>query len=62
MTVTTEANGVADHVDVGDEGADGNVSVLVEVAVVPKLGDVVEDRSVRIDVELVRLVTLVEGV
>lgn len=62
MTVTTDANGVADHVDVWDERSDNIVSVLGRLAVVPELGDVVEGRLVRIDVELVRLVTLVEGV
>ena len=58
----TDANGVADHVDVWDDRAEDIVFVLGGLTVGPELDDVVEDLPVRIDVELVRLVTLVEGV
>ena len=62
MTVTTDAKGVADHVDVWDERVDNIVTVSDGLAVVPEIGDVVKGRPIKIDVGLVRLVTLVEGV
>lgn len=58
----TDANGVADHVDVWDERAGNILFVLGGLTVGPELGEVVEGVSVRKDVELVGLVTLVEGV
>lgn len=57
-----DANGVADQVDVWDERAENIVFVLGGSTVVPELGDVVEGGPVRIEVELVRLVIVVEGV
>lgn len=58
----TDANGVADHVDVWDERVENIVFVSGGLTVVAEFGEVVEGGPVRIDVELVGLVTLVEGV